>query len=236
MKTAIPLTILLLILSFLGFIYFSLNEEDVNLTIVEYSDKGEMLRVKSGVGEVMFEISIDEFRDWAINNWDNIFDERPSFGEIREVDPNNFYVFDGNGSLSPKNNYLAFSVNDYAVLTNISFIILVDIDSGELSMIKDYNQGGVRDIVWSEDENYIAYILDTARSGGDYLTVDNIVERKKEFIVSGEDVYDLQTSKEEEILPFFEIIGWDDDNLIFSTKLKEELLSINKKGGEINYK
>ncbi len=236
MKTALPLTILLLILSFLGFIYFSLNEESVSLMTVEYVDRGEVVRVKNGVGEIVFEISIDEFRDWALNNWDDVFDERPSFGDIREVDPNNFYVFDSNGSISPKNNYLVFSVNDYAVLTNISFIILVDIGSGELSMIEDYNQGGVRDIVWSEDENYIAYILDTARAEGEYLTVDNVREMKKEFVVSEEDVHDLYTLKEEETLPFFEIVGWDGDNLIFSTKIKEGLLSINKKGGEVSFK
>ncbi len=231
MKIAIPITIILFILSFVIFIFFSI-EEEVEVMSVEYVERGEEIRVKNNVGSIVFEKTISDFRNWAVDNWDDIFEIRPSFGELREVDPQNFYVFDNNASLSPKNNFLVFSVNDYAALTNLSFIVIVDLKEGEMRVINDYSNGQASDIIWSEDENYIAYTLDTARGQGEHLTVDNLLLNKKEFTLSKEDVENLTDFQEES--SNFNIVGWDDDFVLFSiNKEGGELFSVNKHGGEI---
>ena len=200
---------------------------------IEYVERGEEIRVKNNVGSIVFEKTISDFRNWAADNWDDIFETKPSFGELREVDPQNFYVFDNNASLSPKNNFLAFSVNDYAALTNLSFMVIVDLREGEMQIVKDYSNGQTSDIIWSEDENYIAYTLDTARGQGDYLTVDNLLLNKKEFTLAKEDVVSLADFQEDSF--GFNIVGWNNDSVLFSiNKEGGELFLINKHGGEIN--
>ncbi len=180
---------------------------------IEYIQKGEVVRVLSGE-DVLFEYSVGEFREWAKENWGDIFEIPPSFGEVRRVNPENFYRFDDTATISPRSNFLAFSVNDYAVATSISFIGVIDLGIKEVGLVGKENMGGLQGLYWSPDENYIAYILDTARARGDYLSVDNRERMEKEFTLSGNDIFNALTEngdKEDRVhlfMPNFREVEW----------------------------
>lgn len=180
------------------------------------------------------------FKDWAQENWDEIFEEKPSFGELREVEIDNFYTFNNTAIISPLGNYLVFSVNDYAALTDISFIGIVDLNKKELSLINKENIGAVQTMLFSPDESYIAYNLDTARSQGDYLTVDNVIERKKEITISTEDILLLSNDNCEELFPQFGDLYFKSTDELYFTAIScgdersEWILNIKNK--EVNKK
>ncbi len=192
MKKIASIFVILFLLVSVGIILSSLREITEMEKTIEYVQKGEAVRVLSGE-DVFFEYSIEEFREWAKANWSDIFRTPPSFGEAREVDPENFYRFDDTATISPRSNFLAFSVNDYAVATSISFIGVVDLRSKEVNLVGKENMGGVQSLYWSPDENYIAYTLNTARARGDYLSVDNRGRVEKEFTLSGTDIFNILT-------------------------------------------
>ncbi len=218
MKKLASIFVILFLLVSVGIIFSSLREITEMEKTTEYVQKGEAIRVLEGE-DVFFEYSIEEFREWAKENWDDIFETPPSFGEVRKVDPENFYRFDDNAAISPHSNFLALSVNDYAVATSISFIIVIDLNSEEVSLVGKENMGGVQSLHWSPDENYIAYILDTARAQGDYLSVDNRENMKKEFTLSGEDISNALTENGDgedgashlHFIPLFREVEWREE-------------------------
>lgn len=211
---------LLALLAIGFFIYFPKKKDDGRaIKTLEYVNGGEAIRVILN-GEIVFEYSVGEMRKWAKDNWNNLFDKPPSFGEIREVDPEHFYVFDGTASLSPDSSLIAFSVNDYAVATNISFVGVIEIENKNVSLIKDKNIGGVQKIFWSPKGDYLAYILDTGRAEGDYLSVDSVISMKKEFTFSEDDVFGGRST--DFITPGFKDLRWiGDEKLEFTTASEE---------------
>jgi hypothetical protein len=233
--------IILIGASFFIFKSFFEKEKENNLTF-EYVEKGEGIVIFNEKKEVIFDYAINEFRIWAKENWNDLFVIPPSFGELREVDPEHFYAFNNSASLSPKQNFLAFSVNDYASLTDISFLGVINIKNGEVNLIEDYNIGGVRDIIWSSNEKYFTYILDTARGEGDYISVDDVHKRKKVFTLFPDDVAITQNgkTKNDEFLPEFRNVRWskDDKYLYFTTNSyfedKEEVYwRVSKEGDNL---
>ncbi len=214
MKKIASIFVILFLLVSIGIIFSSLREITETEKTIEYIQKGEAVRVLSGE-DVFFEYSIEEFREWAKENWSDIFETPPSFGEVRRVDPENFYRFDDTATISPRSNFLAFSVNDYAVATSISFIGVIDLKSKEVDLVGKENMGGVQSLHWSPDENYIAYILDTARARGDYLSVDSRERMEKEFTLSGNDIFNVLTENEDredganlQFMPNFRGVEW----------------------------
>jgi len=221
-KRTIMLLSALAIVILLGMIFSGGREEIVVAGVIEYGDRGEIIKVLDQEGETVVEYSIEELRDWARENWDNIFEERPAFGEIREADPDHFYRFDDGASLSPKYNYLAFSVSDYAAATHLSFTGIIDVRTGELRLVGKESTGSIREIIWSSEETHIAYVLDSARAQGDYLSVDSVGKMEKEFILSGEDLLARLDSEEGGFMPGFRDIKWIGERLEFTTDGIEE--------------
>ncbi len=213
MKKIIVFLIFIVAIGIIVYFFYPSVEEKT----IEYTNNGEKIKILNEKNEIIFEYDIFEFQKWAKENWDNIFETRPAFGEVREVNPEYFYVFDNTAAISPSNNFLAFSVNDYAVATNISFVGKINIKTKEISLVKDKNIGGIRALIWSPKETHVAYILDTARSAGDYLSVDNILEMKKEFTLSDDDIIKALMEEEDanyqseiyaELMPDFRNIKW----------------------------
>lgn len=221
--------IFILILVVLFSVIFFKNHSEERLTI-EYLKKGEEIRVLNENEEVVMDYKIEEFRSWAKENWGNLFEIPPSFGDLREVDPDNFYVFENSAAISPEFNFLAFSVSDYAALTDISFLGIIDLQNNEVDLIRDYNIGGVQSIAWAPNEQYLAYILDTARAGGDYLTLDNVSEKKKIFTLSAKDLVKEEQNMNDDFFPEFRKLKWEDSSqrIFFATNSdnneKEEVL------------
>ncbi len=210
-RFAIPVILFLFIIIIGIFLYSSKERKYAVEKTIEYIDEGEIIKVLYEDGRVSFQYSIKEFKDWAKENWDQVFKKPPSFGEIREVDVNNFYRFDSTASLSPDFSLLAFSVSDYAVATNISFVGLIELEGGKIELVGDKNIGSIQKLIWSPKGTHIAYILDTARAEGDYLSVDNIILMRKEFTLSEEDVLDIDTARDIHIFPNFNSLQWTEN-------------------------
>lgn len=198
------------------------KKEDVPELKIQYTRGMRVVRILDEWERLVFSYSVDDFAEWMKENWDDLFEEPPSFGDMREVDPDNFYSF-SSAAFSPKSNFIAFSTSDYAVATDISFIGVVNIETEEVRAIRDKNIGSVSDMVWSPQETHIAYILDTARAPGEYLSVDSIISRKKEFTISYEDFLD-EDEESDYFNPNFRNLEWvnEGSELTFIADTKEE--------------
>jgi len=209
--------IVLCFLVALGLIFYyyeetKVGEVDDKTRSIEYVDDGEIIRVLDKEGEVFHEYFIGDFREWAGKNWDDFFEESPAFGEMREVQPENFYRFDEGASLSPQYSYLAFSVHDYAAATTLSFVGVIDLNTKEVDLIKKDNKGEVGEIKWSPGETDIAYALHTAKAKGDYLVVDNLEKMEEKFSLSAEDILkNKEADNYRHFMPRFRDIKWRED-------------------------
>ncbi len=217
MKKIIIIFLVILLLALLGIYFFSSKEQKEIVLSLELIDQGETIRVLEE-GEIVFNYSIEEFRQWAKNNWAEIFIDAPAFGQLRAVEPDYFYRFDEGASLSPDYRFLAFSVNDYAAASTLSFIVIVDLSLGKIEMIGEENKGGVREIIWSPTSSHIAYILDTARAKGDYFSVDNAETLTKKFTFTGADVLlpfpvgtEIDDQSDLQFMPKFDNLDWSAD-------------------------
>ncbi len=189
--------LIFILIAFVGYIYFSeapeVEEREWELGDPQLEYVGEGIETE-GVkvlddGEVVYQITINEIRDWTSQNWD-IFDEIPEVGG-REVDPEYFGFIDRSASISPNGRKLAFSVHDYAVATTTSFIIIADLKDESLEMVREPVRGSIDHFVWSGDSNKVAYILGTARAGGDFLAVDDILNLERLVLLSEKDILDV---------------------------------------------
>ncbi len=191
-KTKIIITVILIILLIGGiFLFFQkdnfFSKSETEGLHINYINNGEKIEIIDN-NNVLYSLKIEDFNSWAKENWDDIFEEKPTFGDLREVEIDNFYNFNNTAIISVLENYLAFSVSDYAALTDISFVGIVDLEKEDIFLINKENIGAVQTMIFSPDDKYIAYSLDTARSQGEYLTVDNIIEKTKEITLSAEDI------------------------------------------------
>lgn len=155
---------------------------------VERVDEGRVLRVVDSTGATVRRYSIDDFNEWTAAHWDEVFDERPSFGEMRDVDFDAFRQFDRGVALSPRDDVLVFSVSDYAAATTISFVGVLDIASGAVTLVDAANRGDLGLFHWSPGGRYVAYRLHTARAQGDGLSVDRVAPPKKQLSLTGTDL------------------------------------------------
>ncbi len=229
MKKIILFLVLIIVIA--GFFYFLIKEKSYSEKFVNYSDDQKIIKVFNEQEDLIFQYSFSEFLDWAKENW-SLFEVAPEVGG-RKVDPENFWFFDKNASFSPSFDKLVFSVHDYAVASYASFIIILDIKTKQISLVQDYSSGFIEGIIWSDDGKYIAYTLATGRSWGDYLVVDNIIEKKQEFILSSKDFL-----IEENFLPEFDNLKWKNKTLYFSVNLPNTGLTQSKiraDGSKLNY-
>lgn len=210
------------------------NESEKDLEIVYSEDtRPESIDVLNENEEVLHSMTIEEIQNWAEENWD-IFEEPPQVA-MREVRPGNFTFFDKTAKLSPDQNKLAFSVSDYAAATTLSFILIMDIESGELSMVKEPTRGSVDEFHWSNDSRFLAYSLNTARASGDLLSVDDIESMEKSFTLGEEDLLEiLQPEEDPTFMPRFRDLEWREERLHFTTdSLEDEEINWSvKRNGE----
>ncbi len=191
------------------------TDEPERLYSVEYHDDGETLQVLDQDESEVTRYTISEFNAWTEENWDDVFEERPSFGEMREVAFTDFHRFDRGASVSPGSDRLAFSVSDYAAASSISFIAILHIDSGDIELVGSSKSGDVDSILWSSDGEYVAYVLNTARSHGDGLSVDNTRTMTETFSLAGEDIVSALDREDDldplQFMPQFDELVWVDE-------------------------
>ena len=210
---------------------------------IEYIADGEIIRLLDKEKNVVFEYSIEEFRSWAKENWNSVFEDPPRFAPDMaetEVNPETFHFFDRTAALSPNKEKLAFSVHSYYAASDLSFVGIIDLKEKEPALVAEASRGNIADIFWSPAGTHLAYALGTAQASGDYLSIDNVVEMKKEFTISGEDLLIvLKNSDYADFMPNFRNLEWTEDgqSLKFTSNNPEEKgilsWSINEKGTEL---
>ncbi|MGM0482752.1 MAG: hypothetical protein ACQEP6_02725 [Patescibacteria group bacterium] len=193
------------------------SEEDTRATKIEILNKEE---------EAEHSITIEEVSQWMEENW-SVFEEPPKVA-MRQVEPDNFTFFDKTAKFSPDQDKMAFSVNDYAAATTVSFILIMDTESGNLNMVKDPTRGSVEEFHWSKDSRFLAYPLNTARASGDMLSVDDTEDMEKKFTLEEEDLLEaLEQEEDTTFMPDFRDLKWKDDRIHFTTDSHED--------GDINW-
>ncbi len=244
------LIVLFIIFMLVGAGYFVLREDSIvdnnrfqkmDLRIEFIPEEGiesQEIRILNQENKIIFQLTINDLNQWTEENW-NVFKEAPEVGN-RAVDPAGFGFFDRAVSISPDNERMVFSVSDYAVATTISFIIVVDIESGEMRMINTPARGSVENYFWSKDYK-IAYTLGTARSRGDFLLVDDANYLERYFILGERDILEALDPYEElvevgQFMPVFRDLQWLENKLYFTTDHLENnqvRWSINKDGTDL---
>ena len=248
---AILILIIFLIIVFFGVVDKDNRYEDEkeydDLTIkqpvdlrVEYIGEGleaKELKIIDKNEVVHFEITIEAVNQWMLAN-KNVFDEIPEVGG-RPVNLESFGFFDGGATISPDNKKLAFSIHDYAILTTTSFVMIAEIETGEISVIKQPSRGSVESMIWSPNSNLLAYTLGTARSGGDFLSVDDTQAMNKVFTLEEDDIlsfFENEYQNGDGFMPGFRELEWKDDRLQFITDTPDgetKTWSVNFSGDDL---
>jgi|GEM_PF-2494142 len=230
--------LLLLIVAIFYVGYLIVSEDDKELSIKEHREDDfiKSLEVVDENEETVYLLSIDDFREWAKENWEDIFEEAPKIGG-REVDPDYFSFFDPSSSLSPDFKTLAFSVHDYAAASTITFIGKVDLENNKISILEETKRGGVNQpFKWSKSGEEIAYTTNTARAMGDFLYLDNLKKMENNFSLSEDDLMEyLEFDLTGQFMPSFRDIRWEKERLFFLTDHPEDreivlYWSIDKEG------
>ena len=188
----------------------SMFEPELRAYSAEITNEGERLIVFNEEGETIFEYGISDWQEWAETNLEQFLSEPVVIGD-QVMGPERFDLFNV-AEVSPEGDRVAFAVSTYAMLTTISLIGMIEIESRDVAMVGESATGGIRDLFWSTDGNLIAYSLDTARALGDFLRVDDIQNLAEYWQLSGDDVAD-----EEDLLPQFNDLEWSENRLFFTT-------------------
>ncbi len=242
MFKSIKIPLLFLTVIVLGFVLLSgiqepdPKEEPIPGKTFNYVGEREGLEIFDEEGELVLEYSIEDFNEWMEENWD-VFEEDPQVGG-RDVEPGTFGWFDRSASISPDFKKIAFSVHDYAVASYASFVGIMEIETGEVSLIKEYNMGSIREIIWSPTSTHIAYTLGTGRAEGDYLSVDSVETLEKEFTLSEKELLERLQDEVDFLMPEFRELNWTEegDRIGFITNTPNEgriKWSIKKSGEDL---
>ena len=147
------------------------EEEPEAAATVTIDEDGGTLLVSGTDGSTLETLTIDQVNQWNEENWDTVFTDRPSFGEMREVNFDGFSRFDTSATVDPDGEAVYFTVNDYAAAATMTFLYQYDLETETFTVLADSLQGGVSELLFSGDGAYVAMVRDSARVAGDGLTV-----------------------------------------------------------------
>ena len=201
-------------------------ENDRDLVAVFQEEEGkETIEILDEAEQVIFEYTYEEFVDWAEDNWEDSFEEMPAFHEDYLVYPEDLHpYFDDTATLSPCGDLAAFSVHAYHAAAHMSFVGIVNLQTGEVDLVDQANRGQINEFHWSPGSDYLAYVLNTAGVREFFLTNDNVEQMSKEFTLDEEDIRGaLNAGEYASFLPFFSDLSWweDKNRLVFDTSTPE---------------
>ncbi len=170
---------------------------------------GEIIKILDRDDQVIFEYSHGEFVEWAEDHWEQIFEEVPAFHPEQPIYPQDLSYFEDTAALCPDGKMFAFSVHDYYAATHMSFVGVVDLETGEVDLVDQENRGQIEKFHWSPEGSYLAYALNTAEAGGYFLSNDHINEMTKGFTLDGEELGEELNSQT--FFPSFRNLSWEED-------------------------
>jgi len=191
---------------------FSYEEEKEELIGKKIEYDNEVIKVLDENDNVIFEYTHEEFIAWAEKNWEDIFEEIPSFHQDYPVYPGYLSYFEDTAALSPCGKKFAFSVNDYYAAAHMSFVGVVNLETGEADLVDEENRGRIEEFFWSPEGNYLAYALNTAEGEGFFLSNDNVEQMSKEFTLEEEELRETLNAEEySHFFPYFRNLAWKED-------------------------
>ena len=211
------------------FLYSQIRPVDLIGKDIVMTEDEDALEVVDEDGNVVFDYSITEWRDYTEDRWEYLFDGTIEINEV-ELGPQSFQRFVAASPLVDPTR-MAFAVSTYGAPTDVSLFFTLDIRTREVRLIGEENKGVIGDILWSPTGTHFAYFLNTERAPGDYLTVDNIETLEKEFMLEDRDILLALGVEEEDIgegaiefAPEFRSMEWTEEGerLLFTTNALEE--------------
>jgi hypothetical protein len=196
--------------------YVDLLEKTITI-----SDEDDVLFVNNSNDKVVFRYSVESWRGQIKGSWSGLFD-----GE--EIGPDDFVRFTAVSPFPEGIKTIVFAISTKDLPTNYSLFFTLNIGTKQLRFLGGKNKGIVGNVVWSPEENYFAYILNSNDQSGVYLTVDNIKTMKKEFTLSKDDILEeLEIEEGEYFNPEFRALKWSEDGskIFFMTNTNEEDIS-----------
>ena len=214
--------------------YVDLIEKTVTI-----SEENDALFIINEKENVVFRYSVESWKGQVKERWDDLFQE-PIIVDGVKIEPDNFTKFTAVSPYPDGVKTIVFSISTGGTSVDFSLFWTLNVGTRELKFLGDKNEGIVGNIVWSPKETHFAYFLDTEDFSGEYLTIDNIETRKKEFTISKNDILSKIEMKEEgDFHPGFRSLRWNDDGsrLFFTTNAEEKdvviMWSIDLKGTDL---
>ena len=194
------------------------EEEPEAAATVTVDEDGGTLLVSGTDGSTLETLTIDQVNQWNEENWDTVFSERPSFGEMREVNFDSFTRFDTSATVGPDGEAVYFTVNDYAAAATMTFLYQYDLETETFTVLADSLQGGVSELWFSDDGAYVAMVRDSARAAGDGLTVTSLADMEVTASLDGESILDELPNEAElepnEYMPRIREVNWSADGTL----------------------
>ncbi len=214
----------------IGYVFSSqINYVDLINKKVAISDEDNAIVVLNDESNIVLRYSVDNWRGQARPLWRNLIAEGMSFdGEA--VLPDSFTRFSAVSPFPDGVKTIIFATSTNAKEQDYSLFWLLNIGTKELSFFGDANKGVVGNIAWSPKETHYAYYLNTEKGSGEYLTVDNIIEKRKEFTISSEDILKQLTEDDADYFNAeFRALQWDSrgERISFTTNTLEEEIFAN---------
>ncbi len=150
---------------------------------VELAEDWQSVAIVAPDGAVQFTFSIEAWRAWAADHLEAALGGPVTIGDA-ELPPSTFHGF-GFAGVAPDGRVL-LAATTYAMATTASVLTLLDPATRELEVVSDVAYGDVEEVAWSPDGRFVAFTLGTARASGDGLLVDDVVERRRELELNGQ--------------------------------------------------
>jgi hypothetical protein len=214
--------------------YVDLVEKTVTI-----SEENDVLFIVNDKEDIIFRYSIESWRGQVRGRWNNLFPE-PIVVDGVEIVPDDFTRFTAVSPYPDGIKTIVFSTSTEEKGADFSLFWTLNVGTRELRFLGDKNTGVVGNVVWSPKETHFAYILNTEEFTGEYLTIDSVDTRKKEFTISKDDILTkLDIEEGSDFHPSFRSLRWRDDGmrLFFTTNTKEEdifgMWSVDPKGTDL---
>lgn len=192
---------------------------------VNLSSDSRAIEVKN-YKQLFYVYTIKQWQEWAKKNWSGLGLKPINMGELGVIgdEPEDFIHFIS-VSLSPDKSKIAFSVGTKEIaLSTFSMNGILNLETEEVNMIPNIIRGDVRILFWSPTGKHFAYTVDTSKSEGDILGVDDVLNRKNSFMLNGEKIGSIVGETDTvHFIPQFRNLEWssDGEKLYFKTNDKE---------------
>ncbi len=213
----------------IGYVFSSqINYVDLLNKRVAISEEDNSIVVLNEDNNIVLRYSVDNWRGQVRPLWKELLSQEMTFKE--RITPDSFTRFSAVSPFPDGLKTIVFATSTSAEEKDYSTFWLLNIGTKEITFFGEVNEGVVGNIAWSPKETHFAYYLNTEKGSGEYLTIDNIIEKKKEFTISGEDILAKLTEEEteEEFRPEIRALQWDSrgERVSFTTNtLKEDIFA-----------